>query len=229
MSDRIIFTVRKNGKVIAYLFESWGMGMGPAIERQFKQCAKRDNLDVVNSQEDCLLALVRAGEELWGKGSGEFNGQEKLTDNYKTFKVATRLDRKWMKDHKAFVKEHGLDVRPQNASFFYGVSEDYVKYIYSWCEDSHELDIDTMLPDAPLSDSEVKEFIKFLREWFILNKPAMDPYHLKFTVKDNRIYFRNKNYFCGRIGWHWISRKGNRWALNGKPHDSIERGLTYYM
>lgn len=228
MSDRIIFTVRKNGKVVAYLFENWGMDMGPAIERQFKQCAKRDNLDVVNSQEDCLLALVRAGEELWGKGSGTFNGFEP-SDNDQKFEKAIETDRKWAKAQKKFLVANGLGKRNENPTFFFGVGDDYPQYISGWCEDSYDLDIDTMLPDAPLSDSEVKEFIKFLREWFILNKPGMDPYHLKFTVKENRIYFRNKNYFCGRIGWHWISRKGNRWALNGKPHDSIERGLTYYM
>ena len=223
MSDRIIFTVRKNGKAIAYLFESWGMDMGPEIERQFKKCAKRDNLDVINSQEDCLLALVRAGEFLWGNGSGEFNGMT-LTDHDEKFKTATKPDRKWAKDHKAFVKEHGLDVMPTHTAFFYGVGEDYVQYIFGWCEDAYDLNIESMLPNTPLDDQLIEEATKAARDYFMLRKPGLDPAHMKFTVKDNKIYF--KDIYDNR---HYISRKENIWAVDGEPCDSIEYGLKYYL
>lgn len=216
MSDRIIFTVRKNGKAIAYLFQSWGMDMGSEIARWFKICAKRDHLDVINSQEDCLLALVRAGEEIWGKGYGEFNGL-KLTDKDKKFQTATRPDRKWAKDHKAFVKEHGLDVMPTHTAFFYGVGEAYVQYIFGWCEDAYDLHIESMLPNTPLDDQLIAEAKKAVRDYF-------DSEHMRFTVRNNKIHFKD---ICDDK--HYISRKGNIWTIDGEPCESIEDGLQNYL
>lgn len=216
MSDRIIFTVRKNGKAVAYLFQNWGMDMGPEIARWFKICAKRDNLDVINSQEDCLLALVRAGEEIWGTGYGEFNGL-KLTEKDKKFTTATRPDRKWAKDHKAFVKEHGLDLMPTHTAFFFGVGEAYVKYIFGWCEDAYDLHIESLLPNTPLDDQLIAEAKKAVRDYF-----ESEP--VRFTVRNNKIHFKD---ICDDK--HYISRKGNTWAIDGEPCESLEDGLKEYL
>ena len=223
MSDRIIFSVKKNNKVVAYLFESWGMDMGPEIERQFKKCAKRDNLDVVSSQEDCLLALVRAGEELWGKGSGEFNGLD-LGDSDAKFIHATKADRQWVNDHQSFVKEHGLDTVREHTTFFFGVGEDYVKYIYSWCEDAYDLNIESLLPNTPLDDQLIAEATKAVRDYFMLRRPGADPAHMTFKVKDNKIYFRD--IYDDK---HYVSRKGTTWAVDNEPCETIEFGLKYYL
>ena len=135
MADRIIFTIKHNDKILAYLYQHWGRGDGPAIETEVRKAAEMYHLDLT-SQADAIQAIRIAGEATYGHAV--WNGAVQNTDDEAYIK-ATQADRDYLALHRDDIVTDN-----QNTSaitFYYGVAESYPPYIENWCEDSYTMTV----------------------------------------------------------------------------------------
>lgn len=133
MSDRLIFTIKHDGKVLAYLYQNWGAGDGEYLAEKVNKAARAYNLDLTR-QKDAIAAIRIAGEEQYGHAL--WNGCEDMSDD-EEWLDATKADRDYLETHRDEIVADNQD--GSGFSFFYGVSPAYVDYIDGWCEDSYSM------------------------------------------------------------------------------------------
>lgn len=135
MADRLIFTLKHDGKTLAYLYQHWGRGDGATIEAEVRKAAETYHLELT-SQADAIQAIRIAGEVIYGHA--RWNGAVQNTDD-EAYIRATQEDRDYLASHRdAIVTDN------QNTSaitFYYGVAESYPPYIESWCEDTYTMTV----------------------------------------------------------------------------------------
>ena len=135
MADRIIFTIKHNDKILAYLYQSWGRGDGATIEAEVRKAAGAYHLDLTN-QADAIQAIRIAGEALYGHAL--WGGAIDDTDDIGYIK-ATQEDRDYLESHRDDIVTDNQDTA--GIVFYYGVSATYPSYIEGWCEDSYTMTI----------------------------------------------------------------------------------------
>lgn len=135
MADRIIFTIKHNDKILAYLYQSWGRGDGPTIEAEVHKAAETYHLELT-SQADAIQAIRIAGEVLYGHA--KWNGAIEDADDEAYIK-ATQEDRDYLLLHRDDIVADNQD--SNGITFYYGVSAAYPSYIESWCEDAYCMDV----------------------------------------------------------------------------------------
>ena len=136
MSDRIIFRIKHNGRCLAYLYQSWGMGDGPELDRLVRENASRYGLDLA-VQKDAITAVRLAGESLYGHSRWNGAGQACDPDD-KAFMEATQENRDYLEAHPA---EIVTDNQDPGILFYYGTGDKYPDYIDGWCEDEYIMTI----------------------------------------------------------------------------------------
>jgi len=136
MSDRIIFSVKHDGKLLAYLYQNWGMGDGPTIAKEIRKAAKKYRLDLT-TQAGAVSAVRLAGEAIYGHA--KWNGARSMGGDDKKWLAATKADRDYLKAHRDEIIADNQD--ESGIVFFYGVSGDYVEYIDEWCEDAYTMTV----------------------------------------------------------------------------------------
>ena len=134
MGARIIFQVKHRGETsstcLAYLFQNWGDGAGPELEKLARKYGEEHNLDL--SQTENALAAVRyAGEQMYGHCV--WNGGTVSDDEDPKFLAATEENRRYRSLHPQWT-DWG---NPEAITCFYGTGDDYPNYIYGWCEDAY--------------------------------------------------------------------------------------------
>lgn len=135
MADRLIFTIKHQGKTLAYLYQSWGRGDGPTIEAEVHKAAETYHLELT-SQADAIQAIRIAGEATYGHAV--WNGAIDDTDD-EAYIQATQEDRDYLALHRDDIV---TDNQNTNAiTFYYGVAESYPPYIEGWCEDSYTMTV----------------------------------------------------------------------------------------
>jgi hypothetical protein len=134
MSDRLIFTVKHEGHVLAYLFQRWGMGDGPQIEAAVRGQARKYHLDL-KKRADAIQAVRLAGEVQYGHAI--WNCME--DDDDKEFTEATREDREYLEAHRDEIIADNQDTT--GITFFYGTGDGYPEYIDGWCEDAYTMNV----------------------------------------------------------------------------------------
>ena len=135
MADRLIFTIKHQGKTLAYLYQHWGRGDGATIEAEVHNAAETYHLNLT-SQADAIQAIRIAGEVIYGHA--RWNGAVQSTDD-EAYIRATQEDRDYLALHRDDIVTDN-----QNTSaitFYYGVAESYPPYIESWCEDSYTMTV----------------------------------------------------------------------------------------
>lgn len=135
MADRLIFTIKHQGKTLAYLYQHWGRGDGATIEAEVHNAAETYHLNLT-SQADAIQAIRIAGEVIYGHA--RWNGAIQNTDD-EAYIRATQEDRDYLALHRDDIVTDN-----QNTSaitFYYGVAESYPPYIESWCEDSYTMTV----------------------------------------------------------------------------------------
>ena len=135
MADRLIFTIKHQGKTLAYLYQHWGRGDGATIEAEVHNAAETYHLNLT-SQADAIQAIRIAGEAFYGHAI--WNGAIDDTDD-DAYIRATQEDRDYLALHRDDIVTDN-----QNTSaitFYYGVAESYPPYIESWCEDSYTMTV----------------------------------------------------------------------------------------
>ena len=135
MADRLIFTIKHQGKTLAYLYQHWGRGDGATIEAEVHNAAETYHLNLT-SQADAIQAIRIAGEVIYGHA--RWNGAIQNTDD-EAYIRATQEDRDYLALHRDEIVTDN-----QNTSaitFYYGVAESYPPYIESWCEDSYTMTV----------------------------------------------------------------------------------------
>lgn len=135
MADRIIFTLKHDGKTLAYLYQRWGRGDGLVIEAEVSKAADTYNLDLTK-QSDAITAIRCAGEVVYGRAV--WNGAVQDTDDEAYIK-ATQEDRDYLASHRDSIVTDNQDTA--GTVFYYGTSQAYPPYIESWCEDSYCMNI----------------------------------------------------------------------------------------
>lgn len=135
MGDRLIFTVKHEGETLAYLYQNWGMGDGPELERLVRESAVKYNLDLTN-REDAIQAVRIAGEEQYGHALWNY---VKKGDRDKEFRAALKRDLSYLKEHREEIVADNQD--DGGICFFYGTYGDYPKYIEGWCEDAYTMNV----------------------------------------------------------------------------------------
>ncbi len=134
--DRLIFSIKHEGKVLAYLFQGWGKGDGPAIAREVCKAAKTYSLDLTK-YAGAVTAVRLAGEAVYGHA--KWNGARPMAGGDKEWLAATKADRDYLKAHRDEIIADNQD--EGGIVFFYGVSGDYVEYIDEWCEDAYTMNV----------------------------------------------------------------------------------------
>lgn len=135
MADRLIFTLKHDGKTLAYLYQHWGRDDGPTIEAEVRKAAEAYHLDLTR-QSDAITAIRCAGEVVYGRAL--WNGAIEDTDDEAYIK-ATQEDRDYLASHRDDIV---IDNQNTNAiTFYYGTAERYPAYIESWCEDSYCMNV----------------------------------------------------------------------------------------
>lgn len=135
MADRLIFTLKHDGKTLAYLYQRWGRGDGATIEAEVRKAAEAYHLDLID-QADAIQAIRIAGEVLYGHAL--WGGAIDDTDDIGYIK-ATQEDRDYLESHRDDIVADNQ--RSEGITFFYGISAAYPPYIESWCEDSYTMTV----------------------------------------------------------------------------------------
>ena len=133
MADRIIFTIKHNDEILAYLYQRWGRGDGSSIETEVHKAAVTYHLDLT-SQADAIQAIRIAGEVLYGHAI--WNGAIDDTDDDAYIK-ATQADRDYLASHRDVIVTDNQDAA--GIVFYYGTSQAYPPYIEGWCEDCYTM------------------------------------------------------------------------------------------
>ena len=136
MSDRIIFTVKHKGECLAYLYQNWGMGDGPELDRLVREVAGKNGLDLT-VRKDAIEAVRLAGEEFYGHSRWNGVGQADDPDD-REFHEATRENREYLEAHPGEVV---TDNQADGILFYYGTGNTYPDYIDGWCEDAYTMTI----------------------------------------------------------------------------------------
>ena len=135
MADRLIFTLKHDGKTLAYLYQHWGRGDGATIEAEVRKAAEAYHLDLAD-QADAIQAIRIAGEATYGHAV--WNGAIDDTDD-EAYIRATQEDRDYLALHHDDIV---TDNQNTNAiTFYYGTAERYPAYIESWCEDAYTMTV----------------------------------------------------------------------------------------
>ena len=135
MADRLIFTIKNQGKTLAYLYQHWGRGDGATIEAEVHNAAETYHLNLT-SQADAIQAIRIAGEAFYGHAI--WNGAIDDTDD-DAYIRATQEDRDYLALHRDDIV---TDNQNTNAiTFYYGTSQAYPPYIESWCEDAYTMTV----------------------------------------------------------------------------------------
>ena len=135
MADRLIFSIKHQGKTLAYLYQPWGRGDGPAIEAEVHKAANTYHLDLTN-QADTIRAIRLAGERIYGHAL--WNGAIEDTDDT-AYIQATQADRDYLASHRDAIVTDNQNT--DGITFFYGTSQAYPPYIEGWCEDSYTMTV----------------------------------------------------------------------------------------
>ena len=135
MADRLIFTIKHQDKILAYLYQRWGRGDGQVIEAEVRKAADTYHLDLAK-QSDAITAIRCAGEAIYGHAL--WNGAVDDIDDEQYIK-ATQEDRDYLTLHRDdIVADNQCS---DGITFYYGVSAAYPSYIESWCEDCYTMTI----------------------------------------------------------------------------------------
>lgn len=135
MADSLIFTIKHQDKILAYLFQRWGNGDGPTIEAEIRKAADTYHLDLT-SRADAITAIRCAGESVYGHAV--WNGAVNDTDDTKYIE-ATQKDRDYLASHREAIITDNQDT--SGITFFYGISQAYPPYIEGWCTDSYTMTV----------------------------------------------------------------------------------------
>ena len=135
MAERLIFVLKHQDKILAYLYQRWGRGDGMAIEAEVRKAAEIYHLDLT-SQANAIQAIRIAGEALYGRAV--WNGAVDDTDDIAYIK-ATQEDRDYLVSHRDDIVTDNQHTN--GITFYYGISEAYPRYIESWCEDSYTMTV----------------------------------------------------------------------------------------
>lgn len=135
MADRLIFTLKHDGKTLAYLYQHWGRGDGATIEAEVRKAAETYHLELT-SQADAIQAIRIAGEVIYGHA--RWNGAVQNTDD-EAYIRATQEDRDYLASHRDAIVTDNQDTA--GIVFYYGTSQAYPPYIESWSEDSYCMNV----------------------------------------------------------------------------------------
>ena len=135
MADRIIFTIKHNDKILAYLYQSWGRGDGATLEVEVRKAAEAYHLDLAD-QADAIQAIRIAGEATYGHAV--WNGAIDDTDD-EAYIQATQEDRDYLASHRDDIVTDNQDAA--GIVFYYGTSQAYPPYIEGWCEDTYTMTV----------------------------------------------------------------------------------------
>ena len=135
MGDRIIFTIKHEKKVLAYIYQNWGAKDGRELEKEVLKAAKDNRLDLTR-QADAIKAAYLAGVAFYGHAI--WTGYEDHDDDLE-WEKAVQEDREYLADHK---DEIVVDNKNNNGfTFFYGTGNGYPEYIDGWCEAAYNMDV----------------------------------------------------------------------------------------
>lgn len=135
MADRLIFSLKHDGKTLAYLYQHWGRGDGATIEAEVRKAAETYHLELT-SQADAIQAIRIAGEVIYGHA--RWNGAVQNTDD-EAYIRATQEDRDYLASHRDAIVTDNQDTA--GIVFYYGTSQAYPPYIESWSEDSYCMNV----------------------------------------------------------------------------------------
>ena len=134
MGNRIIFTIKHDKKVLAYIYQNWGAGDGETIAEEVRKAASKYGLNI-SERAGAITAARIAGEAVYGHAL--WNGSELHDDD--EWKEATKYDREYLENHRDEIVADNQD--KDGITFFYGTSQEYPEYIDSWCEDSFTMEV----------------------------------------------------------------------------------------
>ena len=135
MSDRIIFTIKHEKKVLAYIYQNWGAKDGPELEKEVLKAAKDNRLDLTR-QADAIKAAYLAGVAFYGHA--KWTGAERYDEDQK-WTEATECDREYLAEHP---DEIAVDnENDKGFTFFYGTGNGYPEYIDGWCEAAYNMEV----------------------------------------------------------------------------------------
>lgn len=138
MGNRLLFMVKHKGKCLAYLYQTFGAGDGPELERILLEIAEKNKLDLT-IRENAVDAMIKAGVEHYGHV--KWNGTEICEGDPDDWVSATEEDRRYRNTHQSYFGNHIEFGNCDQITCFCGTGDGYPSYILSWCEDEYTVDL----------------------------------------------------------------------------------------